>query len=51
VVRIADGTTMRIPRTWTDADGAPPHEPVESIFTAEAMSDLLRLVDVIGGRA
>ena len=51
VVRIADGTTMRIPRAWTDADGAPPHEPVESIFTAEAMSDLLRLVDVIGGRA
>ncbi len=26
VVRIADGTTMRIPRVWTDADGASPHE-------------------------
>jgi hypothetical protein len=51
VVRIADGTTMRIPRAWTAADGAPPHEPAETIFSIEALRDLLRLLDAIGARA
>jgi hypothetical protein len=51
VVRLADATTMRLPRTWTDADGAPPHEPTESIFSVEALRDLFRLLDAIGRRA
>jgi hypothetical protein len=51
VVRIADDTTMRIPRAWTDADGAPPHEPAETVFSIEALRDLLGLLDAIGGRA
>ena len=51
VVRLADGTTMRLPRTWTDADGAPSHEPTESVFSVEALRGLLRLVDAIGRRA
>jgi hypothetical protein len=51
VVRVADGTTMRIPRAWTDVDGAPPHEPAETVFSIEALRDLLRLVDAIGTRA
>jgi hypothetical protein len=51
VVRIADGTTMRIPRAWTDADGAPSHDPAETVFSVEALRDLLRLVDAIGARA
>jgi Family of unknown function (DUF5372) len=51
VVRMSDGTTMRIPRTWTDADGAPPHEPAETVFSIEALRDLLRLLDSIGARA
>jgi hypothetical protein len=51
VVRIADGTTMRIPRAWTDAEGAPAHEPAETVFSIEALRDLLRLVDAIGTRA
>jgi hypothetical protein len=50
VVRLADGTTMRLPRTWTDADGPPSHEPAESVFSVEALRDLLRLVDAIGAR-
>ena len=51
VVRIADGTTMWIPRAWTDANGAPAHEPAEAVFHIEALRDLLRLVDAIGARA
>jgi hypothetical protein len=51
VVRIADGTTMRIPRAWTDADGAPQHEPAETVFSIEVLRDLLRLVDAMGARA
>jgi len=51
VVRVADGTTMKIPRAWTDADGPPPHEPAETVFSIEALRDLLRLVDAIGARA
>jgi hypothetical protein len=51
VVRIADGTTMRIPRAWTDADDAPPHELAETVFSIEALKDLLRLLDAIGARA
>jgi hypothetical protein len=51
VVRIADGITMRIPRAWTDADGAPPHEPAETVFSIEALRDLLRLLDAIDARA
>ena len=50
VVRILDGTTMRIPRAWTDADGAPPHETPETVFSIEALRDLLRLVDAISAR-
>jgi hypothetical protein len=42
---------MRIPRAWTDADGAPPHRPTEIVFSLEALKDLLRLVDAIGARA
>jgi hypothetical protein len=51
VVRVADGTTMRIPRAWTDADGAPPNETSETVFSIEALRDLLRLVEAIGTRA
>ena len=50
VARLADGTTMRIPRAWTDADGAPGHELAETVFSIEALRDLLRLLDAIGVR-
>jgi hypothetical protein len=39
VVRVGDETTMRIPRAWTDADGAAPHEPAETVFSIEALRD------------
>jgi hypothetical protein len=31
VVRPPDGTPMRVPRAWTDADGAPPQNSVERV--------------------
>lgn len=46
VVRLGDGTSMRLPRAWTDADGPPPHTP-DTIFTADALRALLDLVDAL----
>jgi len=53
VIRLRDGSTMRIPRVWTDADGArsdsPP--PSETVFTVEALRELLELVSALKARA
>jgi hypothetical protein len=51
VVRVGDGTAMRLPRGWTDAEGTPPNVPSETVFSIEALRDLLRLIDAIGPRA
>jgi hypothetical protein len=45
VVRPPDGTPMRVPRAWTDADGAPPQNSVERVFSVDAMRELIQLVD------
>lgn len=46
VVRLPDGCGARIPRAWTDADGAPPPRPEpETILTAEALREILSLVE------
>jgi len=50
VVRLGDGTTMRFPRAWTDADGAPSQHPTESIFSVEALRELVDLVEAVGHR-
>jgi len=50
VVRLDDGTTMRLPRTWTDADGAPPPRCSERVFTVEALCELVERVDMLRGR-
>ena len=51
VVRLGDGTSMRLPRAWTDADGAPPPNGSEHVLSAEALRELIELVDVLGRRA
>jgi hypothetical protein len=51
VVRVADGSTMRIPRAWTDADGDLPIELTDTVFSIDALRDLLRLIDAIRARA
>ena len=43
---------MRIPRAWTDADGAtarPKAEP-DTQLTVNALRELMHLVDVLGDR-
>ena len=47
VVRLGDGTSMRLPRAWTDVDGAPSQHIAETIFTADALRALLDLVDAL----
>ena len=51
VVRLGDGTTMRLPRAWTDADGAPSSNGSEHLFSAEALRELIEHVDILGRRA
>jgi hypothetical protein len=51
VVRLHDGTTLRVPRAWTDADGPPPEPAGESVFTVEALRSLLALVARLRDRA
>jgi hypothetical protein len=50
VVRLCDGTSMRLPRRWTDLDGDPPQHTADCIFTADALRALLDLVDALRGR-
>ena len=50
VVRLADGT-MRVPRSWTDADGAPAPRAPDTVFSIEALKDLLELVEALRRRA
>ena len=51
VVRLSDGTTLRVPRAWTDADGTPPEPARESVFTVEALRELLDHVARLRERA
>ena len=44
VVRLDDGTAMRIPRAWTDADAMPGEPAGESVFTVDALRELLNRV-------
>jgi hypothetical protein len=50
VVRLRDGTSMRLPRAWTSVDGDPPEHTADGIFTAETLRALLDLVDALRAR-
>jgi hypothetical protein len=47
VVRVPDGSVMRLPRAWTDADGAPLVRAAERVFTFEALRALLARVALL----
>jgi hypothetical protein len=49
VVRLADGRPMRVPRSWTDADGTAPDTP-EAVFSVDALRDLVERVEVLRRR-
>jgi hypothetical protein len=50
VVRVAEGATMRIPRAWTDASGAPNDEGAQTVLTVEAVRELASLVAALRRR-
>ncbi|MBN2840219.1 MAG: hypothetical protein JXP37_04600, partial [Coriobacteriia bacterium] len=50
VVRLDDGSTMRVPREWTDADGALPDGP-EHVFTVDALRALGELIALLAQRS
>ncbi len=51
-VELQDGSTMRIPRAWTDADGGRVESspPSAAVFTLGALRDLMGLVQALRGR-
>ena len=52
VIRLADTSTMRIPRAWTDADGVRAGmDTPQHIFTAEALRALGALVVLLARRS
>jgi len=44
VVRVGDGSVMRLPRAWTDVGGTTPAGGSASVFTVEALRSLLARV-------
>jgi hypothetical protein len=46
VIRLGNGTSMRVLRSWTDADG-PPVSRSQVVFTADSVRALLELVDAL----
>ena len=52
VIRLDDESTMRIPRSWTDADGSPAGMVApEHVFTGDAMRELGMLVASLARRS
>ena len=51
-IRMQDGTSMRIPRHWTDADGDTPTSAsqLESVFTVDSLRRLFELVEAFSRR-
>jgi len=51
-IRLADGTSMHIPRDWTDADGVAPDSDGgrEGFFAIESLRQLINLVDALSSR-
>jgi hypothetical protein len=52
VVRLGDGSTMRMPRRFTNADGADgqgPPQPgcADAVFTVEAIRELMVVVNAL----
>jgi hypothetical protein len=52
VLRLDDGSPMKMPRAWTSADGgAPAEEPsISSVFTIEALRELWNLLGTLRNR-
>lgn len=49
VVRLPDGT-MRVPRSWTDADGASTSHGPDTIFSIETLKEMIELLEALRRR-
>ncbi len=51
VIRLNDGTSMRIPPEWTSAEGGTNEvqKGRDSVFSVEALRDLIRVLDGLLG--
>lgn len=49
IVRLSDGTSMRVPRRWTDIDGAV-ELARESVCTIDSLREVLELVEALRRR-
>jgi len=48
---LADGSAIRMPRSWTDADGAPVPEPLPAtLVTVDSVRELIALLDALRRR-
>jgi len=49
IVRLRDGSTMRMPRSWTDADGPPTSRPsqLSTVFTIDSLRELIALLQAL----
>jgi len=52
-IRLDDGTTMRIPRGWTDADGGRPQDERQrdGVLTIDSLRRLFDLIDALASRS
>jgi hypothetical protein len=48
----SEGTSMRMPRSWTDVDGNDPCEVLDgdAIFTTQSLKDLKGLLEALSGQ-
>ncbi len=51
-VRMSDGSALKIPRGWTNADGEAHHQELSnlSVFTVDSLRELMDLVDILKQR-
>ena len=51
LVQLGDGSAIRMPRSWTDADGAPvPQSLPATLVTVSSVRELITLLDALRRR-
>ncbi len=53
VIRVHDGTSMRIPRRWTNADGDPTDQSLDgnTVFSIDSLRRVIELVEAFTQRS
>ena len=51
LLQLRDGSAIRLPRSWTDADGAPAPSPLPAtLVTVDSVRELITLLDALRRR-